>query len=198
MDLTEESNKLEAKSRSAAKKVADSTHTLDAQEILDYIKSHNYEILESPVRGIDADSNYTADDFDAGIGEDEILGPEKRDEIAWKFVQHRKTVMLKVLSRKTITTLFKSVTARIIERRGTISPPGSLDLNLFYETSLEFFSWVMFRGKETHKRLRDQEQELIERLVRDEKKVRDSVLESVSVKKRGIEIDFEPRKRPRR
>ncbi|RCK63805.1 hypothetical protein Cantr_10730 [Candida viswanathii] len=216
MDLTEEISKLEANFK-AAKKAADSTNTLDTKEILDYVKSHKYEIMESPVRvsqsqwddvllpylnevlnEIGADPNYTVDDFDAGVGEDEILGPEKRDEIAWRFVQHRKTTMLKALSRNTINTLFELVTDRITDSTGMLSPPGSLDLNLFYETSLEFFSWVILREKETHKRLRDQEQELIERLVRDEKKVRDNVLESVTVKKRSIEIDFEPRKKPRR
>lgn len=204
LDLEEALNKLIIKSDEKDEKELE---PISIEEIFEYAKSKEFEIskgetqitndqwekiilpyLERTFQKIESDPNYTIDEFILQNDDDDnntIITPDKHDQIARNFIKYRNQTMSKVSSKLVASVLYEYVKNCIFERikKFPLLKSNEDNLDLIYELGIKFYGWLANRERNVKENIRKQELKLLDRITRDEKKLKNRPL---NTRKRSI------------
>lgn len=204
LDLEEALNKLIIKSDEKDEKELE---PISIEEIFEYAKSKEFEIskgetqitndqwekiilpyLERTFQKIESDPNYTIDEFILQNDDDDnntIITPDRHDQIARNFIKYRNQTMSKVSSKLVASVLYEYVKNCIFERikKFPLLKSNEDNLDLIYELGIKFYGWLANRERNVKENIRKQELKLLDRITRDEKKLKNRPL---NTRKRSI------------
>lgn len=203
LDLEEALNKLIIKSDEKDEKELE---PILIEEIFEYAKSKEFEIskgetqitndqwekiilpyLERTFQKIESDPNYTIDEFILQNDDDNniIITPDRHDQIARNFIKYRNQTMSKVSSKLVASVLYEYVKNCIFERikKFPLLKSNEDNLDLIYELGIKFYGWLANRERNVKENIRKQELKLLDRITRDEKKLKNRPL---NTRKRSI------------
>lgn len=204
LDLEEALNKLIIKSDEKDEKELE---PISIEEIFEYAKSKEFEIskgetqitndqwekiilpyLERTFQKIESDPNYTIDEFILQNDDDDnntIITPDRHDQIARNFIKYRNQTMSKVSSKLVASVLYEYVKNCIFERikKFPLLKSNEDNLDLIYELGIKFYGWLANRERNVKENIRKQELKLLDRVTRDEKKLKNRPL---NTRKRSI------------
>lgn len=204
LDLEEALNKLIIKSDEKDEKELE---PISIEEIFEYAKSKEFEIskgetqitndqwekiilpyLERTFQKIESDPNYTIDEFILQNDDDDnntIITPDRHDQIARNFIKYRNQTMSKVSSKLVASVLYEYVKNCIFERikKFPLLKSNEDNLDLIYELGIKFYGWLANRERNVEENIRKQELKLLDRITRDEKKLKNRPL---NTRKRSI------------
>lgn len=203
LDLEEALNKLIIKSDEKDEKELE---PISIEEIFEYAKSKEFEIskgetqitndqwekiilpyLERTFQKIESDPNYTIDEFILQNDDDNniIITPDRHDQIARNFIKYRNQTMSKVSSKLVASVLYEYVKNCIFERikKFPLLKSNEDNLDLIYELGIKFYGWLANRERNVKENIRKQELKLLDRVTRDEKKLKNRPL---NTRKRSI------------
>lgn len=203
LDLEEALNKLIIKSDEKDEKELE---PISIEEIFEYAKSKEFEIskgetqitndqwekiilpyLERTFQKIESDPNYTIDEFILQNDDDNniIITPDRHDQIARNFIKYRNQTMSKVSSKLVASVLYEYVKNCIFERikKFPLLKSNEDNLDLIYELGIKFYGWLANRERNVKENIRKQELKLLDRITRDEKKLKNRPL---NTRKRSI------------
>lgn len=204
LDLEEALNKLIIKSDEKDEKELE---PILIEEIFEYAKSKEFEIskgetqitndqwekiilpyLERTFQKIESDPNYTIDEFILQNDDDDnntIITPDRHDQIARNFIKYRNQTMSKVSSKLVASVLYEYVKNCIFERikKFPLLKSNEDNLDLIYELGIKFYGWLANRERNVKENIRKQELKLLDRITRDEKKLKNRPL---NTRKRSI------------
>lgn len=204
LDLEEALNKLIIKSDEKDEKELE---PISIEEIFEYAKSKEFEIskgetqitndqwekiilpyLERTFQKIESDPNYTIDEFILQNDDDDnntIITPDRHDQIARNFIKYRNQTMSKVSSKLVASVLYEYVKNCIFERikKFPLLKSNEDNLDIIYELGIKFYGWLANRERNVKENIRKQELKLLDRITRDEKKLKNRPL---NTRKRSI------------
>lgn len=204
LDLEEALNKLIIKSDEKDEKELE---PISIEEIFEYAKSKEFEIskgetqitndqwekiilpyLERTFQKIESDPNYTIDEFILQNDDDDNntkITPDRHDQIARNFIKYRNQTMSKVSSKLVASVLYEYVKNCIFERikKFPLLKSNEDNLDLIYELGIKFYGWLANRERNVKENIRKQELKLLDRITRDEKKLKNRPL---NTRKRSI------------
>lgn len=204
LDLEEALNKLIIKSDEKDEKELE---PILIEEIFEYAKSKEFEIskgetqitndqwekiilpyLERTFQKIESDPNYTIDEFILQNDDDDNntkITPDRHDQIARNFIKYRNQTMSKVSSKLVASVLYEYVKNCIFERikKFPLLKSNEDNLDLIYELGIKFYGWLANRERNVKENIRKQELKLLDRITRDEKKLKNRPL---NTRKRSI------------
>lgn len=204
LDLEEALNKLIIKSDEKDEKELE---PISIEEIFEYAKSKEFEIskgetqitndqwekiilpyLERTFQKIESDPNYTIDEFILQNDDDDNntkITPDRHDQIARNFIKYRNQTMSKVSSKLVASVLYEYVKNCIFERikKFPLLKSNEDNLDIIYELGIKFYGWLANRERNVKENIRKQELKLLDRITRDEKKLKNRPL---NTRKRSI------------
>lgn len=204
LDLEEALNKLIIKSDEKDEKELE---PILIEEIFEYAKSKEFEIskgetqitndqwekiilpyLERTFQKIESDPNYTIDEFILQNDDDDNntkITPDRHDQIARNFIKYRNQTMSKVSSKLVASVLYEYVKNCIFERikKFPLLKSNEDNLDIIYELGIKFYGWLANRERNVKENIRKQELKLLDRVTRDEKKLKNRPL---NTRKRSI------------